>query len=56
MRDEVIIINQLEDIVKSLQWEIRLTYTKEKEGILCVQKTFWRPKEREVAPTSASIA
>ena len=45
VRDTVEIINELERMVKSMHWEVRLTYSKEKEGLLCVQKSMWRPKE-----------
>lgn len=47
VRDTVEIINELESMVKSMQWEVRLTYSKDKEGLLCVQKSKWRPKETE---------
>ena len=47
VRDNVEIINELESMARSLKWEIRLTYSREKEGLLCVQKTTWRPKEVE---------
>ncbi|KAM7523498.1 hypothetical protein LguiA_013400 [Lonicera macranthoides] len=47
VRDKVEIINELENILKSMHWEVRLTYSKDKEGLLCVQKTMWRPKEVE---------
>lgn len=45
VRDETEIINEVESIAKSLQWEIRMAYTEENEGLVCVQKTMWRPKE-----------
>ncbi|XP_010911089.1 probable methyltransferase PMT26 [Elaeis guineensis] len=45
VRDNVEIINEIENIAKSLHWEIRMTYSKDNEGLLCVQKTMWRPKE-----------
>ncbi|KAL2342904.1 hypothetical protein Fmac_004189 [Flemingia macrophylla] len=47
VRDTVDIINELESMVKSMQWEVRMTYSKDKVGILCVQKSIWRPKELE---------
>ncbi|XP_058756518.1 probable methyltransferase PMT26 [Vicia villosa] len=47
VRDTVEIINELESMVKSMQWEVRMTYSKDKEGLLCVQKSKWRPKETE---------
>ncbi|KAJ1405038.1 S-adenosyl-L-methionine-dependent methyltransferase [Sesbania bispinosa] len=45
VRDTVEIINELESMMKSMQWQVRMTYSKEKEGFLCVQKSMWRPKE-----------
>lgn len=42
-RDKVDTLNEMESMIRSLQWDIRLTYTQEKEGILCAQKTMWRP-------------
>ncbi|KAL4369356.1 hypothetical protein GQ457_05G009050 [Hibiscus cannabinus] len=47
VRDNVEIISELENMLKSMQWEVRMTYSKDKEGLLCVQKSMWRPKEVE---------
>ncbi|PIA28493.1 hypothetical protein AQUCO_06900042v1 [Aquilegia coerulea] len=47
VRDNVETINEIESMAKSMQWEIRLTFSKEKEGLLCVQKSMWRPTEAE---------
>ncbi|KAL2521278.1 putative methyltransferase PMT26 [Forsythia ovata] len=47
VRDTVEIINELESLLKSMHWDIRMTYSKNKEGMLCAQKTMWRPKEVE---------
>ncbi|XP_057420764.1 probable methyltransferase PMT26 [Lotus japonicus] len=47
VRDSVEIINELQSLVKSMQWEVRMTYSKENVGFLCVQKSMWRPKELE---------
>ncbi|CAJ2675585.1 unnamed protein product [Trifolium pratense] len=43
IRDKVEILNPLEEIFRSLHWEIRMTFYQEKEGIICAQKTTWRP-------------
>ncbi|CAI0383043.1 unnamed protein product [Linum tenue] len=43
VRDKVEILVPLEGILKSLKWEMRLTYAQDKEGMLCAQKTMWRP-------------
>ncbi|CAM8883477.1 unnamed protein product [Rhodiola kirilowii] len=45
VRDDIETINEVESLVKSLQWEVRLTFSKDNEGLLCVEKTYWRPKE-----------
>lgn len=47
VRDNVETINELESLVKSMQWEVRMTYSKDKEGLLCVQKSMWRPNQWE---------
>ncbi|KAI4345070.1 hypothetical protein L6164_012237 [Bauhinia variegata] len=47
VRDKVENINELESMFRSMQWEVRMTYSKDKEGLLCVQKSMWRPKESE---------
>ncbi|KAL5714582.1 hypothetical protein ACHQM5_016523 [Ranunculus cassubicifolius] len=47
VRDNVETINAVESMAKSMQWEIRLTFSKDKEGLLCVQKSMWRPTEVE---------
>ncbi|KAF7829676.1 putative methyltransferase PMT28 [Senna tora] len=43
LRDKIEILNPLEDILRSLQWKIVMTFAKDKEGIICAQKTTWRP-------------
>lgn len=47
VRDDVETINEVESMVRAMQWEVRLTYSKDKEGLLCVQKSMWRPSESE---------
>ncbi|KAE8656342.1 putative methyltransferase PMT26 [Hibiscus syriacus] len=47
IRDNSETISEVEGMVKSLQWEIRMIYSKDNEGLLCVCKTFWRPTEVE---------
>ncbi|KAL5072021.1 hypothetical protein RYX36_022908 [Vicia faba] len=43
IRDKVEILNPLQEILRSMHWEIRMTFYQEKEGIICAQKTTWRP-------------
>ncbi|GAB2218613.1 hypothetical protein Drorol1_Dr00001839 [Drosera rotundifolia] len=47
VRDKVEIITELESLLRSMKWEIRMTYSKGTEGLLCAQKTMWRPTETE---------
>ncbi|KAF8377939.1 hypothetical protein HHK36_031328 [Tetracentron sinense] len=43
IRDKMEILDPLEGILRSLHWEIRMTYAQDKEGVICAQKTMWRP-------------
>jgi hypothetical protein len=47
VRDDTATVNELETMFKSMHWEVRMTYSKENEALLFVQKTMWRPKEYE---------
>lgn len=47
VRDDVDTISELEQIARSLHWEIHMTYSKEKEGLISMQKMIWHPEEIE---------
>jgi len=47
VRDNIETISEVENIVKSLHWEVHMSYSQDKEGLLFVQKTTWRPNETE---------
>ncbi|KAL0792183.1 hypothetical protein Bca101_063560 [Brassica carinata] len=47
VRDDAETIQEVEAMVKAMKWEVRMTYSKEKEGLLSVQKSMWRPKDVE---------
>ncbi|KAG2663261.1 hypothetical protein I3760_16G019300 [Carya illinoinensis] len=47
VRDNDETIGEVENMAKSLQWEILFSYSKDDEGLLCVQKTWWRPTEMD---------
>lgn len=47
VRDKVESTDEIESIVKSLHWDIRFKYSNGNEGLLCIQKAFWRPTETE---------
>ncbi|KAK4780409.1 hypothetical protein SAY87_016515 [Trapa incisa] len=43
VRDETNAIGEIENLLKSLHWEVHLTFSKDHEGILSAQKGTWRP-------------
>ncbi|XWS29243.1 hypothetical protein CRYUN_Cryun24cG0011600 [Craigia yunnanensis] len=43
VRDESNAIGEVENLLKSLHWEVHLTFSKNQEGILSAQKGNWRP-------------
>ena len=43
VRDESNSIGEVENLLKSLHWEVHLTFSKDQEGILSAQKGDWRP-------------
>ncbi|GMI67169.1 hypothetical protein like AT5G64030 [Hibiscus trionum] len=46
-RDDVETITELEDKFRSMHWQVKKKYSKDKEGLLCVEKSMWRPTEVE---------
>lgn len=44
VRDEPATVREVEETLKSLHWNIRLTFTQGNEGILSAEKTDWRPQ------------
>lgn len=54
VRDSVETIREVENMAKSLQWEIRLIYSNDKEGLLCARKTMWRPAKAETIMSAIS--
>lgn len=45
VRDDSGTIGELENMLKSLHWEVNLTFSKDQEGILSAQKGNWRPSK-----------
>jgi len=43
VRDESAAIGEVENLLKSLHWEVHLTFSKDREGILSATKSDWRP-------------
>ncbi|XP_006340936.1 probable methyltransferase PMT27 [Solanum tuberosum] len=50
VRDDSATTKEVENLLKSLHWEIRKTISQNQVGILSAQKTFWRPNAT-AAPT-----
>ncbi|XP_031107804.1 probable methyltransferase PMT27 [Ipomoea triloba] len=49
VQDESSTVREIEDLLKSLHWEVRMTFTQNQDGMLSAQKTFWRPETYEAA-------
>ncbi|RZR81656.1 hypothetical protein BHM03_00007918 [Ensete ventricosum] len=45
VRDDSVTTSEVESLLKSLHWEVRLTFSKDQEGILCAEKSEWRPEK-----------
>ncbi|KAH0871643.1 hypothetical protein HID58_078665 [Brassica napus] len=47
VRDDTEKIGEIEKMVESLKWDVRMTHSKYGEGVISVQKSWWRPTEVE---------
>uniref|UniRef100_A0A0D3HJ20 Methyltransferase n=1 Tax=Oryza barthii TaxID=65489 RepID=A0A0D3HJ20_9ORYZ len=47
VRDDKETVDEIKGVVRSLQWEVRMTVSKNREAMLCARKTTWRPTEAE---------
>ncbi|KAJ4879939.1 putative methyltransferase PMT24 [Raphanus sativus] len=45
VRDDSKTIGEIEKMVKSMKWDVTVTHSKDGEGLLSVQKSWWRPTE-----------
>ncbi|CAF2087841.1 unnamed protein product [Brassica napus] len=45
VRDDAKTVQEVEAMVKAMKWEVHMTYSKGKEGLLSVQKSIWRPED-----------
>ncbi|CAI9110869.1 OLC1v1010960C1 [Oldenlandia corymbosa var. corymbosa] len=43
MRDDSNTVGEVENLLKSLHWEVQFTSSKDKKGVLSAQKSEWRP-------------
>ncbi|KAI3794260.1 hypothetical protein L1987_36889 [Smallanthus sonchifolius] len=49
VRDDSSMIMEVEELLKSLHWDVRLTFSNNEEGILSAQKSTWRPDVYAIA-------
>ncbi|KAH0915939.1 hypothetical protein HID58_030385 [Brassica napus] len=47
VRDDNETVGEIEKMVKSMKWNVTMTHSKGGEGLLSVQKSWWRPTEVE---------
>ncbi|CAN0928488.1 Probable methyltransferase PMT24 [Linum grandiflorum] len=52
VRDNAEMITEVEKLAKSLHWDVRMIYSKEGEGLACIQKTMWRPTEVQLVSSA----
>ncbi|PKA61683.1 putative methyltransferase PMT27 [Apostasia shenzhenica] len=45
LRDESSVISEVENLLKTLHWEVQLTFSKDRKGILSAEKSDWRPQK-----------
>ncbi|XP_020582692.1 LOW QUALITY PROTEIN: probable methyltransferase PMT27 [Phalaenopsis equestris] len=44
VRDDSAVTNQVENLLKSLHWEVNLVFSKNNNGIIAAEKSDWRPE------------
>ncbi|CAE6028791.1 unnamed protein product [Arabidopsis arenosa] len=47
IRDDMETLGEVEKMVKSMKWNVKMTQSKDNEGLLSIQKSWWRPAETE---------
>ncbi|CAF1928737.1 unnamed protein product [Brassica oleracea var. botrytis] len=55
VRDDNETIGEIEKMVKSLKWDVRMTQSKD-GGVLAVQKSWWRPTEVDTITSAIAKA
>lgn len=45
VRDESSVINEVKSLLKSLHWEVQLTFFEDNKEIIAAEKSDWRPKK-----------
>lgn len=44
VRDDSGAVGEVEKLLRSLHWDVRLTFSKNNEGVLFAEKSDWRPE------------
>lgn len=44
VRDEAGAVGEVEKLLRSLHWDVRLTFSQNDEGVLYAEKSDWRPE------------
>ncbi|CAN7090772.1 unnamed protein product, partial [Brassica rapa subsp. narinosa] len=47
-------IGEIEKMMESLKWNVRMTHSRYGEGVISVQKSWWRPTEVETITSAIS--
>lgn len=45
VRDDSATASEVEGLLKSLHWNVRLTFSKNQEGVVFAEKSDWRPNQ-----------
>ncbi|KAK4352608.1 hypothetical protein RND71_028126 [Anisodus tanguticus] len=48
VRDNAETILEIENMARSVKWKVKMSYSKNGEGLLFVQKSFWRPNQEQI--------
>jgi hypothetical protein len=47
VRDEAAAVGEVKKLLRSLHWDVRLTFSKDDQGVLYAEKSNWRPEALE---------
>lgn len=52
VRDNAETILEIENMARSVKWKVKMSYSKNGEGLLFVQKSFWRPNQEQIVKSA----
>lgn len=52
VRDNAETILEIENMARSVKWKVKMSYSKDGEGLLFVQKSFWRPNQEQIVKSA----